>query len=176
MAATAVLPLRPARLRRVAAGLTDAALVLPIYFALNEAFRGGWDAAPTPLSVSAFAAFELVYHAGFESSTWQATPGKRLAGLRVGDLAGSRLRPIRAATRSLPFWGITSLSLVEFVPWLDVRFPAGSMLWGLFEGESIWLWLTVCLTFLLCATALGPSGRALHDRLAGAVVGRPSPA
>ncbi|MGO1069846.1 RDD family protein [Lysobacter sp. CA199] len=49
-----------------------------------------------------FALFGLVYETGFVSfSSWQATPGKRALGLRVGDEAGRRLGAGRAAVRYL---------------------------------------------------------------------------
>ena len=43
----------------------------------------------------------LLYFALFEASALQASPGKRLLGLRVTDLAGRRLGPGRAAARQL---------------------------------------------------------------------------
>jgi uncharacterized RDD family membrane protein YckC len=42
-----------------------------------------------------------LYFASFESSAWQATPGKRLFGLRVADLAGRRVSFTRASWRYL---------------------------------------------------------------------------
>jgi uncharacterized RDD family membrane protein YckC len=42
-----------------------------------------------------------LYFASFESSAWQATPGKKLLGLRVTDLAGSRVTFTRASWRYL---------------------------------------------------------------------------
>jgi uncharacterized RDD family membrane protein YckC len=42
-----------------------------------------------------------LYFAVFESSPWQATPGKRLVGLCVTDLAGRRLTFTRASWRYL---------------------------------------------------------------------------
>lgn len=42
-----------------------------------------------------------LYSAGFESSVWQATPGKRLMGLRVVDVSGQRLSLPRATARFL---------------------------------------------------------------------------
>ena len=42
-----------------------------------------------------------VYFIASESSRWQASPGKRLLGLRVTDLAGQRLGPGRTALRFL---------------------------------------------------------------------------
>jgi len=40
-----------------------------------------------------------LYFAAFESSPWQATPGKKVMGLRVTDLQGRRLSFIRASGR-----------------------------------------------------------------------------
>lgn len=42
-----------------------------------------------------------LYFASFESSVWQATPGKKLLGLRVTDLAGHRVTFTRASWRYL---------------------------------------------------------------------------
>jgi uncharacterized RDD family membrane protein YckC len=42
-----------------------------------------------------------LYFSAFESSAWQATPGKRLLGLCVTDLAGRRLTFTRASLRYL---------------------------------------------------------------------------
>jgi uncharacterized RDD family membrane protein YckC len=40
-----------------------------------------------------------LYFAAFESSPWQATPGKKVMGLRVTDLEGRRLSFLRASGR-----------------------------------------------------------------------------
>lgn len=42
-----------------------------------------------------------LYFVAFEASAWQATPGKRLLGLRVQALDGSRPRPARVLARQL---------------------------------------------------------------------------
>ncbi|WP_337243349.1 RDD family protein [Luteimonas sp. gir] len=47
----------------------------------------------------AFALLALIWFAGFEGSRWQATPGKRLLGLRVVDDDGLPPSPVRAALR-----------------------------------------------------------------------------
>lgn len=47
----------------------------------------------------AVAAVAAVYFVVFESSRWQATPGKRLLGLRVETIEGERLTPLRALGR-----------------------------------------------------------------------------
>lgn len=61
------------------------------------------------LAVAAAVLFALsaLWFIGFEASRWQATPGKRLAGLRVTALDGSRPAPWRVALRfvaGLPSW------------------------------------------------------------------------
>ena len=43
-----------------------------------------------------------LYYTVLESSSWQATPGKRLLGMTVADQAGSRISPARAFAR---YWG-----------------------------------------------------------------------
>jgi uncharacterized RDD family membrane protein YckC len=43
----------------------------------------------------------LLYCAAFESSAWQASPGKKVLGLYVTDLDGKRISLIRAAARNL---------------------------------------------------------------------------
>jgi uncharacterized RDD family membrane protein YckC len=40
-----------------------------------------------------------LYFAAFESSPWQATPGKRLLGIAVTDLIGQRISFVRASAR-----------------------------------------------------------------------------
>lgn len=49
--------------------------------------------------ILAAAAGVWVYSAGFESSSWQATPGKRMMGLIVTDEAGRRITFARASAR-----------------------------------------------------------------------------
>lgn len=61
------------------------------------------------LAVAAAVLFALsaLWFVGFEASRWQATPGKRLAGLRVTALDGSRAAPWRVALRfvaGVPSW------------------------------------------------------------------------
>jgi uncharacterized RDD family membrane protein YckC len=45
-----------------------------------------------------------LYGAGFESSRWQATPGKMLLGLKVTDLEGRRISFPRATGRAIGKW------------------------------------------------------------------------
>lgn len=48
-----------------------------------------------------FAALGLLYHLGFEAASRQATPGKRVLGLRVAAADGGQLSPARVALRHL---------------------------------------------------------------------------
>jgi uncharacterized RDD family membrane protein YckC len=50
------------------------------------------------------------YGAAFESSSLQATLGKRIMGLRVYDAQGGRLTPLRAASAILSKKGLSSFS------------------------------------------------------------------
>ena len=57
----------------------------------------------TPQVFALFLLFQLIYalyHAAFEGSRWQATPGKRLLGLFVTDLNGKRPSFPRASARA----------------------------------------------------------------------------
>ena len=51
--------------------------------------------------MAAFAVIGFVYYMVFEASSWQATPGKRLLGLRVSTVDGGRLGVVAAAVRQL---------------------------------------------------------------------------
>ncbi|MEO9967314.1 MAG: RDD family protein [Reichenbachiella sp.] len=62
------------------------------------------------LFVVLFLAVICLYHAGFESSPWQATFGKKYAGLVVVDLEGSRISFGRALLRIIT----KNLSLLLF--------------------------------------------------------------
>lgn len=50
-------------------------------------------------AMAAFAVLAFAYHAGFEASRWQATPGKRALQLQVTDLAGKPPGIARAMLR-----------------------------------------------------------------------------
>ncbi len=67
-------------------------------------------ANPTSSEISAFLLLVLpviLYFALFESSSWQATWGKRKIGLRVTNAQGARLSLARSLVRSL----------IKFLPW-----------------------------------------------------------
>jgi uncharacterized RDD family membrane protein YckC len=54
----------------------------------------------TPLAIVILNLVQLLYFAMFESSAWQATPGKRILRLYVTDLNGRPLTFVRAAMRN----------------------------------------------------------------------------
>jgi len=88
---------------RVAAYLIDLLPLLAIGFTLAFVFGDPLvDTGPTPT----FGASDVIgliagiaYFVGFESSSWQATPGKKALGLIVTDTEGRRISPARAAGR-----------------------------------------------------------------------------
>ena len=94
--------------RRVAALLVDQfillAVTLPIRLVVPIAFITGRDVATMiGQAMGAVTIAGLIwwfYFAGFESSRWQATPGKRLMGIRVTDAAGARASFARTTGRS----------------------------------------------------------------------------
>ena len=58
---------------------------------------------------------QWLYFAFFESGGWQATPGKRLMGLRVTDLAGKRISFARATGRWLSKILSSSILYIGFI-------------------------------------------------------------
>jgi uncharacterized RDD family membrane protein YckC len=83
----------------------------------------------------------FAYYVLFESSKWQATPGKLACGIRVTDTAGQRLSLGRAASRNL-------IRLANAVPFLSVFLP---------------------LVFYVTA-AFSERKQGIHDMLAGTYV------
>jgi uncharacterized RDD family membrane protein YckC len=91
-----------------------------------------------------FVATSWIYFASFEISRWQATPGKRLLGLRVVDDAGARATFWKA---SLRFWFGRAL----------VHFPYVGIYYFLVDCGRV---------------AFAKDGRAVHDYMAGCRVRR----
>lgn len=89
-----------------------------------------------------FLAMEWLYFALLESSSWRATPGKRLLGLYVADERGKSASFWRASRR---FFGGRLLVHVPYI--------------------GIYYFLADCLCI-----AILPSKRAIHDSLAGCLV------
>ena len=84
--------------RRAAAlladGLVVSILVIPFDFTPLQ-FAGAWTGFIVSMVV------DWAYAAGFHSSRWQATPGKRACGIKVTDLEGRRIGFGRATSRYL---------------------------------------------------------------------------
>ncbi len=98
----------------------EAAVMLPAGLALGTVFASfGEDTAGMIAVVVAGLVFDCVYFTCFESSPLQGTPGKRLLGMAVVDLAGNRLSLLRASAR----YGAKTLSaVVLFVGFLQIGF------------------------------------------------------
>ena len=114
--ASSYVPVHSGFWRRAAATLVDACLLLVLLLAVSHAV--GWpglllreEFAPR---LGAFLA-SLIYYAGFESSVWQATPGKRAVRIKVTDLAGHRISIARAVWRHLAELLSVALLLVGFL-------------------------------------------------------------
>ena len=93
-------------------------------------------------SLAFFVVMSWAYFAGCESSKWQATPGKRLLGLKVTDESGGRASFYKA---SLRFWFGRALMHVPYV--------------------GIYYFLVDC-----GRVAFSRDGRAVHDLMAGCLV------
>ncbi|MCR9179262.1 MAG: RDD family protein [Erythrobacteraceae bacterium] len=61
----------------------------------------------------------IAYFVGFESSSWQATPGKRALGLIVTDAEGRRISPARALGR---YFGKILSGLILLIGYIMIAF------------------------------------------------------
>lgn len=90
--------------RRVAAYIIDGIILSFVSLAFSELFMDDlkpeipWEMLG---ELYAFGAFFALYHAIFESSKFQATPGKMAIGVIVTDLHGNRISLVRAIGRDL---------------------------------------------------------------------------
>ncbi|MCG8347540.1 MAG: RDD family protein [Chloroflexales bacterium] len=108
------------------------------------------------------------YFALFESSSWQATPGKRLLRLKVTDLDGGRIGLGRALLRAI-------VLLIPFEVNHVVLFRAdftGSAPSGLTLGGFALVWLL--LAVYLATALLNRRGQSIHDLVARTQVGSSS--
>lgn len=104
-----------------------------------------------------------LYFAAFESSAFQATPGKRLLGLRVLDERGERLHFGHALLRN----GL------KFVPWEAGHTVAQQAFYSGETGLPAWVLLFAVISFagpLWWLGALATTGRTPYDRWSGAQV------
>jgi uncharacterized RDD family membrane protein YckC len=168
--AAEVVPTRPTFFPRLFAGIIDLMILavpvsvfvsfLSVALGISTAFLD-LDPGKTPSQIllqfgdrfiystlAFFLAISWAYFAGCESSKWQATPGKRLFGLRVTEDEGARPTFWRA---SLRFWFGRALIHVPYV--------------------GIYYFLVDC-----GRVAFAKDGRAVHDWMAGCCVKRTDPA
>lgn len=114
---------------------------------------------PLALILAALVVLAAAWFIGFESSRWQASPGKRLFGLRVTDVEGGRCGPARIAGRffaGAPSWlflhlghvlagwtrdkralhDMISRTRVELAPGASPAFPRLARSWLLLQAAA----------------------------------------
>ena len=92
------------------------------------------------------------YGASFESSSWQATPGKRIMGLSVYNASGTRLKTGQAAIRNL----------VKDGPFVILAFIPSGQIFSL-------VWLAIHIIVM----HRSPVYQAIHDRVVQSWVAAP---
>lgn len=162
--------------RRVIAFIIDQALTIPFLFVgMYLAFGFGLEQFTGLLAgrvilnpailmwyAGASAGIILYYHMAFESSSWQATPGKLLLGIKVTDSSGVQIGMIRAVFRAWPLWlsgvAIIIAVLIDFHP----------------RASSNPLVLIVMLLSLVACVvvAFTQTKQGLHDMMAGTLIVR----
>lgn len=121
----------------------------------------------------AVGAVASLYFVAFEASAWQATPGKRLLGLRVQALDGSRPRPVRVLVRQLG--GAASWLTLNIGHALVALRPDRRALHDLIAGTRVHAagplpaWGRAALMMLVAAAVLAPAWAMW--RLLGALAG-----
>ena len=112
------------------------------------------------------AAVTALYFVAFEASAWQATPGKRLLGLRVETLAGGRLPLSRALLRHAS--GAASWLTLNIGHLLVALRSDRRALHDLMAGTRVTAqgplpaWGGVLLAILVALTVLAPAGFVLQ--------------
>ena len=156
--------------RRLAAYAVDvlilAAVLIPIAFLAQsligyqlETGVGVWLASLATISLPSWAYFVL-----FDASSSGATPGKRLLGLRVAAVDGSRMGAgsafVRTAIKLVP-WELTHATMFALSPEI-----------GAFSGYQIaLLWAVYVILAVYLFVALRNAGeRSVHDLVAGSAV------
>ncbi len=150
--------------RRFLAGLIDFVIILiPMFIlatVLGVALFAGMGAAgaPAAMPVSFLIPILLLawgYKAILESSSWQATIGKKALGLKVTTLGGDKLSLGQATMRTWPFWLATLIQVLES-----------------FVGMGAILSTAVSLAGLvaLIVIAFTPKKQGVHDMMAKTLV------
>ncbi|WP_026181493.1 RDD family protein [Thioalkalivibrio sp. ALJ7] len=99
-------------------------IVMPLAFIMGASMAGSSDmhtieAAGQGLGNLLGIIISWLYYTIFESSEWQATPGKRMLGLRVTDLDGQRIGFGRANAR---YWSKILSALILMIGYLMAAF------------------------------------------------------
>lgn len=140
-----------------------------LLYLVSPAAAGALFGDPVSGQLAGFLAVTLpvgLYFTLAESSTGQATWGKRKLDLRVTCLDGARLSVVRAAARTA----------LKFLPWE----LAHACIWHLRaspQSPPSWATWGLALVWIMVGANLmclwrGPAHQALHDRIAGTVVTR----
>jgi uncharacterized RDD family membrane protein YckC len=109
-------------------GIVGVGAFFPLFRANIHAFtaENPWEvytSVSRPLLAIRLLALMLswIYYASMESSTWQATLGKKILGLKVTDLAGNRISFARASGR---FFGKILSGMILGIGFLMAGFTA----------------------------------------------------
>lgn len=94
-------------------------LALTVWAVINVLPDTTVSAPPGQLAIMAFLALNVVYKPLFEGSRMQATPGKRITGIRVSEMDGGRLSRLSAIKRHAGrLINISSAFLLYFGYWM----------------------------------------------------------
>jgi uncharacterized RDD family membrane protein YckC len=148
---------------RLVAHLVDGVLVNAVLWALGVLL---FVVSGDPDLTSGTTLFGVVagtlYWAGMESSPWQATVGKRAAGIKVTDLAGNRVSFLRALARNA----------AKVLSWL--LFMVGFLM-AAFTQRKQALHDLLADTLVVRGYAAPSAGSAAPERLSGPAPERPTP-
>lgn len=104
--------------------------------------------------------FAVGYNACFESSRWQATPGKLLLGIYVTDLAGNRLSFLHALWRQIP----------RFLPMIGAFIGLGICTVAPIVGALILVVSMLSYLWIYPSYIFNQLGQGVHDQIARTVV------
>lgn len=105
--------------RRFCAYILDAMWLMLLSFLVGSAI---WGHSPIFITIQFIAQGAIL--GAFESSSWQATPGKKLIGIKVTDMEGERLG----------YWRATGRNYCEFISLLT--FGVGYIMAGLTKKKQ----------------------------------------
>lgn len=156
--------------RRVIASLIDYIIQLPIMFGMMFLmFRMDLSAFTALITgriilnpiiamwyMGVFTGIVFFYFMLFESSAWQASPGKLLLGIKVTDISGRQVSMFRAAFRAWPLWADGVIYVIGFA------------------NDMVFIGLPAALlAFAACVVvAFTQRKQGLHDMMAGTLIVR----